>query len=163
MTRIKATRANQRMTCVFVCQLCKRLLACRRPRRVSLRRIHSRVVVRVRDRDGLDAAKALNLGGGLLIKQGDAVPEDIPLGRLDQQGTLPDSKLRLCPDTNQTWLMFLHHVMESLCLHRYQRCPLLAIVPDVLACIQADRTSRWRHLARWELRSTCLTNPFFHR
>ena len=119
--------------------------------------------MRVRDRDGLDTAKALNLGCSLLIEQGDAVPKDIPLRRLDQQGTLPDSKLWLRPDTNQAWLMLLHHVMESLFLHRYQRCPLLAIVADVLACIQADRTSRWGRLARWELRSTCLTNPFFHR
>src|SRR5438105_12693739 len=97
--------------------------------------------MRVRDRDGLNTAKALNLGCGLLIEQGDAVPKDIPLRRLDQQGTLPDSKLRLRPDTNQTWLMLLHHVMESLFLHRYQRCTLLAIVADVLARIQTNRTS----------------------
>src|SRR5437016_13782018 len=119
--------------------------------------------MRVRDRDGLNTAKALNLGCGLLIEQGDAVPKDIPLRRLDQQGALPDSKLRLCPDTNQAWLMLLHHVMESLFLHPYQPCPLLAIMPDILACIQADRASRWGHRAWGELRSTGLTNPYCHR
>jgi len=71
----------------------------------------------VRDRDSLDPAQALDLRRGLLIEQRDAVPEEIALWRLDQQGPLPNGELRLRPDPDQARLMLLHHIMEPLCLH----------------------------------------------
>lgn len=51
------------------------------------------VIVRVGDDDGADATQIVNLADGGVVEEGDAVPEDVALGRPDEGATLADADL----------------------------------------------------------------------
>ena len=72
---------------------------------------HRRVVVRVRDRDLGDPAQLLDPRDRRVVDQPDAVPEDVALGRLDQEGPLADAELRLGVDRVEVLLLLLDRVL----------------------------------------------------
>ncbi len=123
---------------------------------------HRCVIVRMRNRDGLQSAEALNGCNGLIVKQRDAVPEEVPLLCLHQQGALADGKLRLCADPYQARFVLLEDVMEALFPHRGKRCPLLPLMADILTLVQADRAAFGRRLTLGKLCPTSNANPMFH-
>ena len=55
---------------------------------------HGRVVVRVGDGDGREAAAFVHLGDGLVGDQADAIPQHVAGGRLEQQSALVDGEGR---------------------------------------------------------------------
>lgn len=54
--------------------------------------------MRVRQRDGPQAAMFLHAGDGVVVEQGDAVPEHVAGGGLDQVGLLANAKIWLGHD-----------------------------------------------------------------
>jgi hypothetical protein len=57
--------------------------------------------VRVRDRDRLEAAGGLDVRADLVVEERDAVPQDVPAGRADEQRALADREARLAPDPDE--------------------------------------------------------------
>ena len=111
---------------------------------------HRRVVVRMRDRDRREPAAALDLGGGRVVEQRDAVPQQVRVAVGDEQRALADGELRLGPDADEVALR-----RGSCSRGRRRRSSsvvhCLAAKPDVLARVGADRARLRRALALGEL------------
>src|SRR5579859_5472686 len=63
--------------------------------------LHAGVVMRMRDRDRLEAAQRTNQRFGRLVQQRDTVPQHVTLGGPQQQRALADSESRLGMDFEQ--------------------------------------------------------------
>jgi hypothetical protein len=48
---------------------------------------------------------------GRVVNQAQAVPKHVALGRLDQEGSLPDGELRFCINTVEIWFGRLDDVV----------------------------------------------------
>ena len=76
---------------------------------------HRRVEMRMRNRDGADAAACVYLGDCLVVQQRDAIPEQISSWRLEKQSPLADRKFRFRADAQkQRRFIFETIVMISL-------------------------------------------------
>ena len=98
---------------------------------------HRRVVVRVRDRDPGEAAAPLHFGGGLLVEERDAVPEQVRAAIRDEQGALPDRERRLGADADEAGVVA--DPVASLGAQLGERRPTLAALGHVLTRVGADR------------------------
>ena len=102
---------------------------------------HRRVIVRVRDRDLGNPAQFLHPRDRRVVDQPDAIPQNVPPRRLDQERALADAELRLGVDRVEPGLFLLDDVLvrrpEVL-----ERRPLLAVGIDVLPLVLADRAMR---------------------
>jgi hypothetical protein len=67
--------------------------------------------VRMRNGDGAQSAKPVNQGDRSVLDQGDAVPEDVPFRRTQEQCALPDGEFRSCADADETWLVLAKSVV----------------------------------------------------
>src|ERR1700680_1564902 len=108
---------------------------------------HRRVVVRMRNRDGRQASQCAHHFNGVFINQADAIPEDVLLAGLYQQGSLPDSKFwfgRNAPHAGA----FLKENVAVLLLQLLEWDPLLSPQTYVLSFILTNRTGRGR-IRRW--------------
>src|SRR5205807_8407993 len=97
----------------------------------------------MRNSDRADPAPCFHLRDGLLVEQGDTVPEQISVARLQQQRALANGKFgfRANPEKLRC---FLFNPIAMICLQLFERGPLLTIVPDKLAFVLTNRTSRGR-------------------
>jgi hypothetical protein len=122
---------------------------------------HRRVVVRVRDGDGGQPAKALDGLDGRVVDQRDAIPEDVAAGGLNEQGPLADAELRLSADSGQVWLFRpdLVHVIGS---QLVESRPLLTAPADVLTLVLADGTALGRGRALCVLGAAGRANELGH-
>jgi hypothetical protein len=64
---------------------------------------HRRVEMRMRNRDGADAAACVYLGDCLVVQQRDAIPEQISSGRLEKQSALAYRKFLFSADAQKQW------------------------------------------------------------
>src|SRR5579883_144345 len=116
----------------------------------------------MRNRDRAQSSQALDARNRLIVDQAHAIPEHIALLVLDQQGPLTDGERWDGPDADQSRLLLFKLIAKTLFLHLSQRCPLLAIVANILALVATDRARlRWL-LARRELCAAGYANPVFH-
>ena len=74
--------------------------------------VHCRVEMRVRDRDRLQAAKALDHAHGRRIERGDAVPQNVAAFRAHEQCALADGKAGA--DSDQSGVVFMEAVHVAL-------------------------------------------------
>src|SRR5258705_7319022 len=118
-------------------------------------------VMRVRDRNGGNAAETLHdldRGG---IDEWDAVPQDVARGRAQQQRALADGKFRHRADADQAGLV-LPVAIEMPVRERIERGPPLAAGRDELTLVLADRTRRRRLIRRRELAAAGLAEEGRH-
>lgn len=104
--------------------------------------LEGRVVMRVRDHDGLESTQLLDLVNGLLINVRDAVPEDVAAGGTDQDGPLAngvggrggngDHVLGICLGGGKDVLVLAGG------LEGFEGGPLLATSADMLTGLVAD-------------------------
>src|SRR5579884_2509368 len=118
--------------------------------------------MRVRDRNGFYTTQLTHGFRSFVIQKADTIPEDIPLLTAYQESALPNGERGLRANTHQPWLLFLENIMQTICLHLCQCCPLLAVKPHILALITTDRTFRWWLLALSKLSTTGYANPMLH-
>src|SRR5882672_521993 len=97
----------------------------------------------MRNRDGVQPAKPLDQGDRGVVDQRDAIPQDVPLRRAQEQCALADGELRLRADADEAWLVLAEAVVVRN-PEPFQRCPRLPLGRDVLALVFADGAlSRW--------------------
>src|SRR6478735_12055394 len=92
---------------------------------------HRRVEMRMRNRDGANAAASIYLGDCLVVQQRDAIPEQISSGRLEKQSPLADRKFRFSADAKK----LRRFIVEAVVMIRrkpFERRPFLAGVTDKL-------------------------------
>jgi hypothetical protein len=70
-----------------------------------------RIEMRMRNGDGAQSAKPVNQGDRSVVDQGDAVPENVPFRRAQEQCALPDGKSRSRADADETWLVLAKSVV----------------------------------------------------
>lgn len=70
-----------------------------------------RVEVRMRNGDGAQSAKSVDQGDRRVVDQGDAIPEDVPFRRTQEQCALPDGEFRSRADADETWLVLAKSVV----------------------------------------------------
>src|SRR5881396_178859 len=92
---------------------------------------HRRVEMRMRNRDGADAAACVYLGDCFVVQQRDAIPEQISPGRLQKQSALAYRKFRFSADPQKP-RRFLFDAVVIISLQSFERCPFLASVTDKL-------------------------------
>src|SRR6266481_6200321 len=90
---------------------------------------HRRVEMRMRNRDGADAATCVYLDDCFVIQQRDAIPEQISSRRLEKQSALSDRKFRFCTDA-QKLRRFLLDAVVMISRKAFERRPFLAGVTD---------------------------------
>jgi len=104
--------------------------------------LEGRVIVGVRDHDGLEASQLLHLVNGLLVDVGDAVPEDVARGGANQDGSLTDGVRGRSGDRDHVLGIGLGGGEDVLVLARglegLEGGPLLAAPADILARLVAD-------------------------
>jgi hypothetical protein len=105
---------------------------------------HRRVKMRVRNGNGADAAARVHLGNGVVVEESDAIPEQIPSGRLQEQSTLAYRKFRFGADSQKTWRFFFEAV-AMISRQLFERRPFLASVSNKLPFVFANWTV-WRRL-----------------
>jgi hypothetical protein len=99
--------------------------------------------VRVRDRDRSQAAGRLDVRADLVVEERDAVPQDVPAGRADEQRALADREARLAADPDEAWRL-LADLGAVVAPELAERRPALAVPADVLALVFADGAARRR-------------------
>src|SRR5205085_12429354 len=92
----------------------------------------------MRDRDRGNPAACLDRSDRLVVDQGDAVPEEVPGGRLDEERALADRERRVGPDPSQPGLLLLDAVAMA-GPQLLERRPALAVRRHPLALVLADR------------------------
>src|SRR6476659_9434290 len=106
--------------------------------------------MRMRNRDGADAAACVYLGDCFVVQHRDAVPEQISSGRLEKQSPLAYCKFRFRADAEQQ-RRFIFETIVMITLYSLERRPLLACVTDELPFIFANWTARRRFRGLTEL------------
>ena len=118
--------------------------------------------MRMRDCDGADPAACVDLGGRVVVEEGDAIPEQVSSGRLREQSALADREFRFCADPQKTRRFFFEAVVMIGC-QPFERRPFLAFVTNELPFVLANRTS-WRRLCAFrKLRSALNADRIFHK
>src|SRR5882757_2080515 len=123
---------------------------------------HRRVEVRMRNRDGTDAATCVYLGDCFVIQQRDAIPEQISSRRLEKQSALSDRKFWFCADP-QKLRRFIFDAVVMSSRKAFERRPFLAGVTDELPFILANWTARRRFRGLSELRPALHADKVWHR
>src|SRR5213595_22421 len=118
--------------------------------------------MRMRNRDGADAAACVYLGDCFVVQQRDAIPEQISSGRLQKQSALADRKFRFGADA-QKLRRFLFDAVVMISPYLLERRPFLAGVTDELPFIFANWTARRRFRSLSKLRSALHADKVFHR
>src|SRR4030095_14759579 len=106
---------------------------------------HRRVEMRMRNRDGADAAACAYLGECFVVQQRDAIPEQISSGRLQKQSALTYRKFRFGADSQKP-RRFLFETIMVVSRKAFERRPFLAGVTDELPFIFANWAVRRRVL-----------------
>ncbi len=96
--------------------------------------------MRMRDCDGPDTAARVDFGSGLIVEKGDAIPEQIPSWRLQEQSALAYCKFRFSADPQKAW-RFLFEAIVMISRQPFERRPFLAFVTNKLPFIFANRTA----------------------
>jgi hypothetical protein len=123
---------------------------------------HRRIEMRMRNRDGADAAARIYLGYCFVVQQRDAIPEQISSLRLEKQSSLAYRKFRFCADAQQ----LRRFILDAIVMIRrkpFGRRPFLARVTDELAFIFANWTARRRFHGLSKLRPALHADKVFHR
>src|SRR6478672_6052687 len=83
---------------------------------------HRRIEMRMRNRDGADAAACVYLSDRFVVQQRDAVPEQISSGRLQKQSALAYGKFRFGTDAQNLRRFILEAIVM---IHRepFERRP----------------------------------------
>src|SRR4030095_10137463 len=97
---------------------------------------HRRIEMRMRNRDGADAAACVYLGDCFVVQQRDAIPEQISSGRLQKQSALAYGKFRFSADP-QKLRRFLFEPVVMVSHEAFERRPFLAGVTDELPLVFA--------------------------
>src|SRR5438034_8933998 len=122
---------------------------------------HRRVEMRMRNRDGADAAACVYLGDCLVVQQRDAIPEQISSRRLEKQSALADRKVRFSADA-QELPRFVSDAVVMISLQSLERRPFLTGVTNKLPFIFANWTARRRRRGLRKLRPALHTDKIFH-
>ena len=96
--------------------------------------------MRMRNGNGADAAARVHIGNGVVVEEGDAIPEQISSGRLQEQSTLAYRKFRFAADPQKAWRFFFEAVV-MITRQPFERRPFLAFVTNKLPFIFANRTA----------------------
>src|SRR6266566_8263095 len=120
------------------------------------------IEMRVRDGNGFQAAPLLNCCYSVAIQVANTIPQHIALICLEQQGALPDSERGLRTYTGEMRFVFFEYIMKIACLQSGKRCPLLSLIPNVLAFIGTNRACLRGCFALSKLGSTRGANPVVH-
>src|SRR5258708_4629508 len=112
---------------------------------------HRRVEMRMRNRDGADAATCVYLGDCFVIQQRDAIPEQISSRRLEKQSSLANRKFRFCADCEKP-RRFIFDAVVMISRKALKRRPFLADVTDELPFVFANWTARRRFRSLSKLR-----------
>jgi hypothetical protein len=118
--------------------------------------------MRMRNGNGANAAAAADFGHGFIVQQGDTIPEQISLGRLQKQCALPNGKFWFGADSEKVGCF----VFEAVMVIRgqlFKRRPLLASVMNKLPLIFTNWTVARRSRAFGKLRSALNADKTFHR
>jgi hypothetical protein len=99
----------------------------------------------MRDGDCGNAALRLDLAGGLVVEQRDAVPEQVRALPRDEEGALADRERRLRSDPDEPGVVA--NPVAVVGAELGERRPALALGRDVLARVLADRAPRRGDLA----------------
>ena len=111
-----------------------------------------RVEVRMRNGDGAQSAKPIDQGDRGVIDQRDAIPQDVPFRRTQEQCALPDGEFWLGADADEAGLVLAEPVVvrnPQPC----QRCPRLPLGRDELALVFAHGAVSWRSFT-WRILGT---------
>src|SRR6266516_744615 len=98
---------------------------------------HRCVKVWMRDRNRTEATARVDFGSGLVIEEGDAIPEHISIGGLQEQSALTYRKFRFCADPEKPWRFFFESVV-MISRKPFERRPFLAGVTNKLPFILAN-------------------------
>ena len=123
---------------------------------------HRRVEMRMRNRDGADAATRIYLGDCFVIQQRDAIPEQISSRRLQKQSALGNRDFRFSADP-QKLRRFLFDAVVMISAQLLERCPFLASVTDELPFILANWTARRRFRSFTKLRPALRADKVLHQ
>ena len=123
---------------------------------------HRRVEMRMRNRDGADAAACVYLGDCFVIQQRDAIPEQISSRRLEKQSALAYRKFRFGADSEKQ-RRFIFDAVVMISRKPFERRPFLAGVTDELPFIFANWTARRRFRRLSKLRPALHADKVFHR
>ena len=123
---------------------------------------HRRVEMRMRNRDGADAAACVYLGDCFVVQQRDAIPEQISSGRLQKQSALAYRKFRFSADAEKL-RRFLFDAIVMISREPFERRPFLAGVTDELPFVFANWTARRRFRSLSKLRPALHADKVFHR
>src|SRR6266403_4200711 len=122
---------------------------------------HRRVEMGMRNRDGADAAACVYLGDCFVVRQRDAVPEQISSGRLEKQSPLAYGKFRFGADSEKP-RRFIFDAVVMISRKSLERRPFLAGVTDELPFIFANWTARRRFRSLSKLRPALYADTVFH-
>jgi hypothetical protein len=100
---------------------------------------HRCVKVWMRDCNGANAAARIYFGRGLVVEEGDAIPEQVSIGGLQEQSTLAYRKFRFRTDPEKPWRFFFEAVV-MISRQLFERRPFLASVTNKLTFILANWT-----------------------
>ena len=117
--------------------------------------------MRVRNRDGADAAACVYLGDCFVVQQRDAIPEQISSRRLQKQSALAYRKFRFCADA-QKLRRFILEAVVMISLSSLERRPFLASVTNELPFVFANWTARRRLCSLTKLRPALHADEVFH-
>jgi hypothetical protein len=123
---------------------------------------HRRVEMRMRNRDGADAAACVYFGDCFVVQQRNAIPEQISPGRLEKQSALADCKFRFCADSEKP-RRFIFDAVAMINREPFERRPFLTGVTHELPFIFANRTARRRFRSVIKLRPALHADKIFHR
>src|SRR6478736_7122070 len=118
--------------------------------------------MRMRNRDGADAAACVYLSDCFVVQQRDAVPEQISSGRLQKQSALAYGKFRFGTHAQKLW-RFIFDSVVMISHEPFERRPFLAGVTDELPFIFANWTARRRFRSIIKLRPALHADKVFHR
>ena len=96
--------------------------------------------MRMRNGNGADAAARVHFGNGVIVEESDAIPQQIPSGRLQEQSALAYRKFRFAADPQKAWRFFFEAVV-MITRQPFERRPFLAFVTNKLPFILANRTA----------------------
>jgi hypothetical protein len=97
----------------------------------------------VRDRDRRQPSGGLDVRADLVVEERDAVPQDVPTGRADEQRALADREARLAADPDEAGRL-LADLGAVVATQLPKGRPALAFPPDVLTLVFADGAARRR-------------------
>src|SRR5439155_15244807 len=122
---------------------------------------HRCVIMRMRNGDGADAPARVYFCDGFIVKECDAIPEQISAGGLQEQCALTDGKFRFGADPEKLQ-RFIFEAVMMIYRQSFERCPLLTSVTNELPLIFADGAGGRRLFSLIKLCSTLDADDVFH-